>query len=754
MKGVKPGAKGAVKAGAGPKKASSFDRPPEGTIRRSQMITTYGPGSMVDLIDDAVLVWGLDNWRYDRRSEVIDEQRLRERLAPRLAAHGIKLATQGYFRAPPDGNDQQPLWSRAVKATVFPLWMVCQNPRCRRLLRSDLLARKRDRYVHDCTKTGSLCVPVRFVSACPAGHLDEFPWVWFVHHVAGKCEAPALELHEGHTGDFSGVEVRCACGARRRLVDAKLEEKLMPRCLGRRPWLGSLGKEDCDERAQLMMRTASNSYFSVVESALSIPEEGSKLHDRVKDQWAVLGSATMQTIAAFRTIPAVKEAVDGFSDEQVIEAVAQVKAGHKPPREEIRRAEYKRLASADFYKPGDLPAPQHPPGDFYARRLGPERLTAPLPAGVAGVTLAYKLREVRVQLGFTRFSPIPRDIKGEGALEGGDVKLAPLGLATDWLPAVEIKGEGIFIELDEAAVKAWERRPEVLQWEAELAAGFGAWAAKSNSGAEFPGARFYMLHSLAHLLITQLSLECGYAASSIRERIYCDGKSPSRPMAAILLSTGTPGTEGTLGGLVEQGERIGHHLRMATELGALCSNDPVCAQHNPRGDLAERHHDGAACYACLFISESSCEWFNRSLDRSLVVPAIGQPVGRAFFGPGAFPRRSDVWVAPLPVEEPVASVDAGETEDASGWDAVRAESLLGDDALIAALEAAAVPLPVVGEELPGGVVAELAWHGTQVAVVNGDAGAEVEALRAAGWRVFVAPVAGEVVVAAIRGSVA
>jgi hypothetical protein len=100
------------------------------------------------------------------------------------------------------------MWSRAVKATVFPRWMVCQNPQCRRLLRSDLLTRKRERYVHDCVKTGSVCVPVRFVAACPNGHLDEFPWVWFVHGLGGRGGARVSRRrwssHEGRTGDFSG----------------------------------------------------------------------------------------------------------------------------------------------------------------------------------------------------------------------------------------------------------------------------------------------------------------------------------------------------------------------------------------------------------------------------------------------------------------------------------------------------------------------------------------------------------------------
>jgi hypothetical protein len=196
----------------------------------------------------------------------------------------------------------------------------------------------------------------------------------------------------------------------------------------------------------------------------------------------------------------------------------------------------------------------------------------------------------------------------------------------------------VFIQLDEKAVRAWEARPAVKEREQELRGGFHSWAstlAKGDGpGPAFPGARFYMLHSLAHLLISAISLECGYSASAIRERIYCGPSAAdlNTPMAAILLSTGSSGTEGTLGGLVEQGRRITEHLRRAYDLGRLCSNDPVCAGHAPHDDPSERHLEGAACHGCLFIAECSCERFNRYLDRTLVVPTVGHVESLAFFG--------------------------------------------------------------------------------------------------------------------------
>ena len=233
-------------------------------------------------------------------------------------------------------------------------------------------------------------------------------------------------------------------------------------------------------------------------------------------------------------------------------------------------------------------------------------------------------------MGFNRLEPVAPDLEGEYDL---GVQSQRLSLSADWLPACEIRGEGLLVELDAAAVAAWEQRPEVIARDRELQAGFKAWAASLGPGASpiYPGIRFYLLHSLSHLLITAISLHCGYPSASLRERIYCASAESDLPMAGILLSTGTAGTEGTLGGLVEEGRRFPHHLRRALEIGALCSNDPVCGAHSPQGDFSERFLEGAACHGCLFLAEPSCERFNQFLDRALVVPTLGQDEGLAFF---------------------------------------------------------------------------------------------------------------------------
>jgi hypothetical protein len=598
---------------------------PEGQIRQSQVVTTFGPGALVDLVDQAVLVGGLDFWHLPAGTRSLTEPRLRESLARRLAGGDVHLNPDRPFLEPPPGDDQEATYASGIEVLEFPRWFVCQNDHCRALVRSDGLESKGGRYVHFCERGKKTeAVPVRFVGACRNGHVDDFPWIDFCH--AGQrggelCVAPSLKLQEGATGDFSEIVVRCeTCGANERLSTAFAGNK--PACTGARPWLGVDAGEACDQRVRLLVRTASNVYFPQVVSALSVPSPGGDLAEAVDRVWDVLKAVTRETIAAFRTIDKVAIALDGFSDEEVLAAVERRKQGATADTEPLRTAEYRQLSAQPLEQPGDLPKASD---TFFARRAA---LDWTPPPGVAGVVLVKKLREVRAQVGFTRLEPAVADLQGEYDL---GVESQRLGLTADWLPATEVLGEGLFLQLDEEAVREWEGRRAVKQRAEELEAGYDRSTVGKKDPPPFPGARFYLLHSLSHLLITSIANECGYAASAIRERIYCAPASASVPMAAILLSTGTAGTDGTLGGLVEQARRLDRHLRRAWDAATLCSNDPVCARHSPKDDLEERYLEGAACHGCQFIAECSCERFNRNLDRALVAPALGHDPDLAFF---------------------------------------------------------------------------------------------------------------------------
>jgi hypothetical protein len=285
--------------------------------------------------------------------------------------------------------------------------------------------------------------------------------------------------------------------------------------------------------------------------------------------------------------------------------------------------EFKQFLTAKREMPGELP----PMGDdFFASRLVPQKA---LPKVIADVTLVKKLRRVSTQIGFTRLTAPTPDLQGD---YDERAKLSALTLSENWLPATEIHGEGVLIRFDEDRVRKWEEQPAVVERGEALLDGYLRQFGTAADPSRFPGVRYFMLHSLSHLLMNAMSIECGYSAASLGERIYCAPATDDTPMAAILILTGTAGAEGTLGGLVEQGRRIEHHLRQAIDMGVLCSNDPVCAAHIPHAnDPTERFLEGAACHGCLYVAEPSCERFNSYLDRALAVPTL-KNTALAFLG--------------------------------------------------------------------------------------------------------------------------
>ncbi|MCU0691540.1 MAG: hypothetical protein MUF54_09075, partial [Polyangiaceae bacterium] len=242
--------------GKGKGAPSGNRQPPDGGVRQSQTILTYGPGAMVDLLNDAVLVGGLDFWCYKGEEALygFDEPRLRRHLRKRPGG----LNEEAAFRLPPEADEHDPTRWRGIQVLEFPRWFVCQNPDCRRLAclggpGSDM---KDDRYIHRCLpdpKKYAFFTPVRFVVACVNGHIDDFPWGRFVHH-ADDCQAKTeLRLDEGATGDFSELKVTCiSCKRSRPLLEATFEES-HPACQAKRPWLNDTDPRGCQENMRLLV---------------------------------------------------------------------------------------------------------------------------------------------------------------------------------------------------------------------------------------------------------------------------------------------------------------------------------------------------------------------------------------------------------------------------------------------------------------------------------------------------------------------
>ena len=601
------------------------EKTPIGEVRPSQLLWTYGPGALVDLPSLSVITLGIDRWEQSR-CQPIEEARL-------LAAVRKELGPQvESLRMPPfQKSESIDVWSAeayiGVPVKPFPRWLRCVK--CGLLSEYNLGLFKckenryrpeRTRFVHGGCRgsKGNLpakdadAVPARFLLACRNGHLDDFPWHYFVHSGPSECKGTLRFYESGASLQTENLWVRCdECSASRNMAQAfgKLGKENLPRCRGRHPHLDRYDN-DCEEQARAVLLGATNSWFPITLSALAIPLFREPLAQLVQDGWGYFEeleseaevAVTVRTLKKTGVLPGI----DKHPAKAIWEAIQAIKNGDVQTtvsEADIKAPEWDVLT--DPSSPTDWP-------HFLSKGID-------IPKGfetkIASVLLLERLREVNALLGFTRVeapeeSPDPDETPPMADLCGD----APV-----WVPANQVHGEGIFIRFDETAIKAWEARASVESRDAQIHAGHTGWrnARKLNPDEGYPGIRYAMLHTLAHLLIRELALECGYNAASIRERIYADTEG-DMPQAGILIYTAAADSDGTLGGLVDLGkpENLGRLLKQALARAGVCSSDPLCSEHEPEKD---RSLHAAACHACSFVAETSCEKGNRYIDRALVL---------------------------------------------------------------------------------------------------------------------------------------
>lgn len=603
-----------------------------GGLRRSHVVTTYGPGAIIDFRAPKTgaplsgVLAGLEEW--DRvapnvgglmHPQVIHEPRLEKRLAV------------GGFRLPPvrpssagehDSVDVLPV-------VRFPQWLQC--PKCSRLKPAEDWHLDAGRPERSCSckldeEEKTWVVPVRFIVACEDGHLGEFPWAKWI---GCACKRSTLFLDTNAPG-LGGKIVRCTgCKQERSLEGVFAKHALISLglgCSGSEPWLAVDERVRCDKLPRVLQRGASNVYWGDTQSALDIPPYSPDPGAVFGQYWPSVRDAAPEDWPSLLSILKLPAKL-GVSSPALL---SRLKAWH-----EALSADNKQVAiEVDEYKQFEraLREPIQGHREFDTR---PSEAPEEFHALLAGVALARRLREVRAQVGFTRIQP-PGGMFRASTARPGRLSVQPL----PWLPAIELRGEGIFLGFNLDAIKAWEQGNVVEQHMApllkrvhteltreahtpdelaEIEAKFAAWRPYA--------ARFVMLHSFAHAFMRRLALECGYSSAALRERLYV-GDTPI-DMAGVLIHTDSPDSEGTLGGLVRQGTpaRLRDTLIGMLRDAQWCSSDPVCIT----GTMTlSTPRNGAACHACLLAPETSCQHFNTLLDRSLLVGTDNAP-GVGFF---------------------------------------------------------------------------------------------------------------------------
>lgn len=643
-------------------------------IRVGQLIAPFGPGSMyTDRRGTPLIVCGLDHWykRWDRISEQLvdcESRREFERVELRLS----ELLRVDRFCIPPDfrhvrrNETPPPNSSLHIPAQRFPTWY--RHTKTGQLKQFKLATLKTGS-----PDGGGRWQPVRFVSVCAAGHLCEFPWKGWINC---RCEGGELTLIDQGGADLASVRIKCktcpegSMGARGKSLsgttirpegtDQGTFGKAGILCPGERPWLGDQGRQpNCPQPLIGAMINQTNLYFAKTISAISLPVMQNadadiiQLKNEIEADPGAVGAAkllwSMGESSRPVAVAAVEKSLDSrkvaYEDGQVLEALegifssrsyAPSESSPVEPEDRVlafRRDEFNIIRN-------EVDDPNRVPNLRVIQTKTPSELSQWL----SKVNLIERLKETRVFYGFDRLARAGDSLADMPDLAMNQLFLHPPERPEQrWLPALEVFGEGIFIELKEERLTEW--KTENNAWLAKRMddrflrnlGGISQTLPPQGPVTQSWAARYLLVHSLAHVLINQLVFECGYSTASLRERLYVSDDSAA-PMAGILIYTAAGDSEGTLGGLVRLGrpELLGPVFQRALGRASWCSADPVCSEN--LGGQGSMLANIAACHSCILLPETSCETINNGLDRSMLV---GTPDNRE---PGFFSELVDACV--------------------------------------------------------------------------------------------------------------
>ncbi len=667
--------------------------------RRSQLISTFGVGSLFPAENNSFMITSIDQW---------DKKHLKPVIEPRLA-RSLRVSE---LLLPPSGRGTIPV-------VRFPQMLVC--PTCKRIgTTTELRASYDDPQCGLCKSVVPL-TPSRFVTACEDGHIDDFPYSYWVHGSARSGEAKhELSLSsEGRTSSLADMVVRCSCKEHRSMVDAFNPVALKElRCQGHRPWLGrDYQEKGCGKPPRTVQRGASNVWFPLVRSAISIPPHSEFLSKVVTAHASHLGKPQALEPGSTWVLEGILENFgERFSLEQLrAEIRRQFHGGDATElsEEQLREQEFMALIQGRRDSPDT---------DFVAEKVA---VPAAHTHWIEAARKVTRLREVRALHGFSRLHPRNQDTS-----DSKPSKLFPEDNEQHWLPAIETLGEGLFVALDRSQVEEWARTDFALTRKRMLDENARR-AAEQRDQVPIPVDIVQTLvHTLSHIIIDQLSLDAGYPASSIRERLYV-----GQDQVGVLLYTASSDSAGSLGGIAAQAgpERLGASLDEGLLRTSWCSADPVCIESTGSGTDARNL---AACHCCVLVPETSCELFNGNLDRATLFGVHGHS-GLGF-------RE---WALAHPLQSPRATTggdtvvvddDVPDSIRGSGWVTIFAESGQSMRELVAELVETEVEVTEWGREVgpEGQWQIDLAWSAAQIAVLEETNETRDEWLTEDGWMIY------------------
>ncbi len=536
------------------------------------------------------------------------------------------LLNKKYFVKPKVDTRRKAIFydqSRDIPAYRFPEMLYCTK--CKKLRHYTAFNHQTKKQITCYCKDKNPVIPPRFVAVCEKGHIEDFPYSEWVHSGKGCTSSNTVKLSLFNVGGRTGIDslkLKCENCGKIRGMQGVFEEnalKNIKKCTGNMPWLEKNIGSECSETLKTRLRTATNVYFPVTVSALSIPPWSKKIfsvlrknYDAIEDLFNLLNAspnkskayknALKDQLLSKNTIKNIMEELPGSTIDEIIECydiLRMKKNNEEKTQKDIYQDEYKAIT---FKESNDL--------EFSSQFIEVPKTYKPI---IDKVIAIDKLTEVVAMLGFTRINSWSGNINDE------NIALLSSKNYT-WLPGVQLNGEGIFLQFNISKINEWGK--SVKDYYEPMKENLK----KSFYTNEKFSPEYILLHTFSHLLIRQLSLECGYGAASLKEKIYStfsEGEN-NQQMAGILIYTAASDSDGSLGGLVEQSDsiKLGNIIDKMLDSAQWCSSDPLCINSFGKYGQGYESLNYAACHACTLLPETSCEFRNVLLDRGAL---IGRP---------------------------------------------------------------------------------------------------------------------------------
>lgn len=569
-------------------------------IRPSQFITTFGPGSIVETPSGPVVLKSMDALFTSIQRQPHDFEIIDDRLSKgSLDGHRIS-------RIPTNAEIGEPTDKPIYPTFQFPYWALCgQHPAYQVLYEVSSGCPECPRAQDWQLRQKGGREAIRFVTACEAGHLDEVPWRKLAHPNTKPC---GTRHYRWYGGGRALRLVRIECPTCRIPVSFGTAYGRQWKCSERQAELGNRPEQSaCGQTATIVQRGAANLRISEIVTALTILDMPARLHDLLGNRGLlsrvdVLVDADLlnhsSLLAQAKKAGVAPDDVDYLARTPWSEtklALDQLLGAQPTGPNAVRDAELGRLREgvtngaplgAESQRAGSPPL-------FEIRRADVRSVTGPQGRLTFRVAPVSRLRMVMVQTGYRRLAPETGQIISTAFKDRG----------ITWYPGVEQFGEGIFIDLADTPLTLTGHR--AAPWQDRHMRG------EPDDLVQHPVHVWW--HSLSHRLLWALSVDSGYSSAAIRERVYVQTENNTVVGSGLLLYTVQPGGDGTMGGLISLVNRFERVLERALQDVDTCSNDPLCEEAPLSGA------DGAACYSCLFASETSCEHRNHGLDRLLLV---------------------------------------------------------------------------------------------------------------------------------------